>query len=297
MRASARLSRSASIVLLASTLASGCNVNAALEEVLEARHLSSDMVVQFTKAADASNLAVMADTDEASTTFANEARQRTAAVQKDADGLKPLLDALRFTEELRLLDEFRSRFAEYQAIDRRIIDLAVEGTNIKAQRLSFGAAQDAVDALSRSLGALVQPGDSREAWRIRALVAEVVSQAREIQALQAPHIAEADEAAMTRIEQRMSTAEAAARRDLKTLTSFVQPGERPKLLTATADLDRLVEVNRQLIALSRRNTNVRSLALSLNQKRTLVVGCEESLHALQGELAKRGYVSSRQWFR
>ena len=32
-----------------------------------------------------------------------------------------------------------------------ILELAVENTNLKAQRLSFGTSQDAVDALSTSL--------------------------------------------------------------------------------------------------------------------------------------------------
>jgi hypothetical protein len=51
--------------------ATGCgDVNAALEKVSEARQLASDLLVQFTKASDAANRAVMADTDEASVAFA-----------------------------------------------------------------------------------------------------------------------------------------------------------------------------------------------------------------------------------
>ena len=52
-------------------------------------------------------------------------------------------------------------------------------------------------------------------------------------------------------------------------------------------------LNGQIIALSRRNTNVRSLALSLDQKRALTATCEESLRALQDALAKRGFTSAR----
>jgi len=287
-------SRVVSVSSLAAAIAvSACNVNAALEEVLEARHLSSDLQVQFTKAADDSNLAVMADTDEASTTFASDARRRTAAAQKDADALRPLLETLRFSEELKLLDQFRTRFSEYQKIDAGILELAVENTNLKAQRLSFGTSQDAVDALSKSLQDLESTDDSKDSWRVRALTARVVAHAREIQALQAPHIAQPDDGAMSKIEQRMSAAEMAARGDLKTLAEAVPPHLRPKVVAATTELDRLMEVNRQVIGLSRRNTNVRSLALALNQKRAAVAGCEEPLHALQQALAKRAYVGTR----
>ena len=88
--------------------------------------------MQFTKAADASNRAVMADTDEASVRFAREAEQMVDTVQKDADALKPLLQELGYADEARLLEEFGRRFAEYRALDRTILELAVQNTNLKA---------------------------------------------------------------------------------------------------------------------------------------------------------------------
>jgi hypothetical protein len=116
---------------------------------------------------------------------------------------------------------------------------------------------------------------------------------REIQVLQAPHIADADEAVMTRMEKQMATSEMAVRNALETLTPLVPPASRPRLAAASASLDRFMDLNAQIIALSRRNTNVRSLALSLDQKRTATVSCEDSLRALQDALAKRGYTGIR----
>jgi hypothetical protein len=55
-----------------------------------------------------------------------------------------------------------------------------------------------------------------------------------------------------------------------------------------------LDLNAQVIALSRRNTNVRSVMLSLDEKRKITVSCEESLHALQNALAKRGYTGIRE---
>jgi hypothetical protein len=52
-------------------------------------------------------------------------------------------------------------------------------------------------------------------------------------------------------------------------------------------------INAQLVALSRRNSNVRSLALSLGQKRTLAAMCEGSLRALNDRLTKRDFAATR----
>ena len=98
---------------------------------------------------------------------------------------------------------------------------------------------------------------------------------------------------MSRLEKRMSGSEASARAALAELGPLVAPASRPRLTAATTSLDTFITVNAQIIALSRRNTNVRSLALSLDQKRTLIAACEDSLRALRDALAKRSARGTR----
>jgi hypothetical protein len=134
---------------------------------------------------------------------------------------------------------------------------------------------------------------ARDTWRVKALIATALASLREIQVLQAPHIADLDDAVMTRLEKQMATSEAAARSALEALAPLVRPASRPRLAAAKAALDQFMGLNAQIIALSRRNTNVRSLALSLNQKEKLVAACEDSLRALRDALAKHGVTTSR----
>jgi len=115
----------------------------------------------------------MADTDEASVAFAREAEQAKEKVQADIEALKPLLEGLNYSDEGRLLQEFVNRFTEYRELDRRILDLAVENTNLKAQRLSFGAGQEAADSVRDSLRSVV-PLVPADRWRVEALVATAV---------------------------------------------------------------------------------------------------------------------------
>jgi hypothetical protein len=54
-----------------------------------------------------------------------------------------------------------------------------------------------------------------------------------------------------------------------------------------------MSVNAEIVGLSRRNSNVRALILSFDEKRKLIGPCEESLRALRAALDKHGYPAGR----
>ena len=143
------------IVIVALSAAAACgDVNTALERSVEARQASSDLLAQFTKAADAANRAVMANTDERSVAFAREAEAAKEKVLKDVAALEPILRDLRYTDEAQLLQEFGTRFDEYRALDRRILDLAVENTNVRSLALSLDKKRKLIEPCEESLRAL-----------------------------------------------------------------------------------------------------------------------------------------------
>ena len=264
-----------------------------LNQQAEAHRLASHLHVQFTRAADASNRAVMADTDEASRAAAREAEQATGAVAQDTESLRRILDSLGDRDEAQALDTFTARFAQYRALDADILPLAVENTNIKAQRLSFGPAQDAVNAFRHSIETAGRAAPAKKTALVDANVARAAAAVLEIQVIQARHIAESDEAAMTRMESTMTVSEAAARKALETLKSLLPPTAGQQLTAAAAALDQLTTTNAEIVALSRRNSNVRSLALSLGRKRTVTAECDESLQALEDGLASHHFTATR----
>ena len=91
----------------------------------------------------------------------------------------------------------------------------------------------------------------------------------------------------------MASPEGVARGALEALATVVPPGSRPQVAAAVAALNRFMAVNAEIVVLSRRNSNVRSLALSLGQKRMLTAQCEETLRALQEALTKRAFGGTR----
>ena len=279
------------LAMVATGAGGGCQSRGepAFLRLTEARQRAAELRVAFNKAADASNLAVMADTDEASAGYAAEAEQSKQAVQKDTDALTALLADYGHPDEIGLLASFGKHFADYQPLDHTLLGLAVENTNLKAQRLAFGPALDAADAFQTALESLTGSDRARvEALGLRAALA-----VRQVEVLHAPHIAEADDAAMTRIEQKMSDLIAAARDALGGLAGIVAAGSKVQLKAANDALDRFLAVHAQIVSLSRTNINVRSLALALGQMRGLTVQCDSSLSALADALANEGSKATR----
>jgi hypothetical protein len=260
-----------------------------LTRILEAQRTSAELLVQFSIASDASNRSVMADTDEASKTFAVEAEQHKKAIAAGVDALSPMLRELALSEEASLLQQFGAAFARYRQLDGEILALAVENTNLKAQRLSFGAAHEAADAVRAAL----EPTMKSDAQRARALATSAVLALREIEVLQGPHIAAADDAVMSELEQRMTARQNEAQADLKELSGLGGAELTSGAASATAALAHFSELHQQLVALSRRNSNVRSLALTLGQKQTLTAACQASLIALRDRLQQRDWKATR----
>lgn len=277
-------------VLAASACADG---TAMLSQLLEARQLAPQLHLEFTKASDAANRAVMSDTDEGSAAAAEESRRARQTVEKNVARLQPLLQSLGFAEETGYLEEFKKGFDEYRRLDDEILPLAVENSNLKAQRLSFGPAREAADAFRTSLDAAVRSGASKDRCRDEVLATRAQAAVLEIQVLQAPHIAEPEDDVMTHIEEQMRAADRTAEQALEQLKAGLGPAGAPHLAAGAAALDRFQAVNKEIIALSRRNSNVRSLALSLGRKRTLTAYCDDRLQALEQALATHRFTATR----
>jgi rhodanese-related sulfurtransferase len=267
---------------------SGCveELPTVLGRLLDSRRLSAELLVQFARATEAGNRAVMADTAETAASAERDLAAAMSAVDRDTGALASELKELSYETESGLLTEFQKRLVEFRALDGEILQLTALDTNLKAQQLSFGPAKEAADAVRDALAALVAQSP-RDSWQIRALAAEVMASVREIQALQAPHIAEADDVAMTRLEERIDRAQSSARQNLAALTKVSRPESKDSLAAASASVDQFVQVHAEILKLSRQNSNVRALALALGKRRTLAAVCEEHLRAVQEALAKR----------
>src|SRR5262245_20944561 len=282
------------ILVTAATASLSCSSNPGLvlTDQVEARRLGSDIRVQFTMTADAANRAVMADTDETSKAAAEEAMKARQQVERDIPALDQLLKRLAYTADIQALDQFTLQFAEYKKLSDETLNLAVENTNLKAQRLSFTTAQTAVDNFQKALAALLPLARPSDRPRVEALGGRAVAAALSIQVIEARHIAESDDQAMTKMEDQMALADRDARRALADLQPLVPKGASA-LADANTALNQLKVVNDEIVQLSRRNTNVRSLALALGQLHTVRAKCEAALQELSERLAQHEFEATK----
>jgi len=236
--------------------------------------LVADMRGDLFTAAEAEKNAVLADTDQASRDFAQQAR---ASRDKVAAGLKTLQDLADSGPEGGLLRRFEEAFAEYRKADEEVLGLAVQNTNLKALALSFGPASAALDELGQALKPLQDGPNDRQAR----LALRAFSAALRIQALHAPHIMEKTDPRMDALERDMAGADAAVRAALAAL------GREPAAARALAAYEGYWKLTAEILGLSRRNTNVRSFALSLERKTRVLAACDEALRMLEENVRER----------
>jgi hypothetical protein len=274
----------------AASLALACRP-ALFTVVVEARHLTADLRREFVQTVEASNRVVMSAGETAAP--ANDVAQRIAQLHEKVNRLRPMLESAGLTTESGHLDGFVGCLGEYEAVDREVLDLAADSSNVRARRLAAGPGQEAADAFRDRLEEAISGLDPETSPRAALAAANARRALLEIQLLESRHIPEPDDEVMTRIEAAMAASAHDARAALEDLRRLLPAGRRTQLEAAVAAFDRFSAAHAEVIALSRRNSNVRSLALSMGRTRALMLKCDASLAALEAALARHQFTGTR----
>ena len=255
-------------------------LQSAFERSVKKLQLIQTMSRDLLASVEAEKSAVMADTDEASQAFAEQSMQAAHNVEKARRELETLLGDN--SRQAHLFREFSRCWEQLQAIDQEVLSLAVQNTNLKALRLSFVPAAEAMRHMENALNHLMDGvSSSPDAVKIIRLASQAIMTALNLYALQAPHIAESTATRMEEMEVVMKSLDAQVTDALKSLHALVDEPGKSFLNAAWASYKDFQTINAEIVELSRRNSNVRSFALSLGQKRKLTAQCQDGLAALQ----------------
>jgi hypothetical protein len=244
--------------------------------------LVSRMRSALASASEAEKSAVLAVTDQDSQTFAGQSRAATAEVEQARLRLGELLKTGGTQIEKELFNQFSELFAKLQSIDNNLLDLAVKNTNIKAYSLAFGPATSALNEMNAALSHLIalNAGSPKEKQVMLLAYGAEISGLR-LQTLIPPHIAEESDKKMDELEALMSREDKQISKNLDELTALRNLKKKAHLAEAISSYATFSKIKTQILALSHENTNVKSLSISLNQKRKIMLLCQDTLNKLQ----------------
>jgi hypothetical protein len=250
----------------------------------------SALRINMIKSVESEKSAVMAATDEASIAFSEESVRGIEAAEQCLRELSQLIEAYPSETEVKLLREFNECWTGFRSIDQVVLELAVQNSNLKAARLSFGAASEAMDLFENALAKLMR---DQAAGPICGLASNALAAGLKINVLHGPHIASSDDKEMDGIEKTIQENDAVVRRSLNSLQPLISPDRQATFRQAEAAYNEFAAVTAKIIELSQQNTNLKSLELSLNRKRKMTSQCDEILTSLQDAVQSRSLKATR----
>lgn len=254
----------------------------------------SDMRVNLNASVEAEKSAVLAETDAASQAYADRAQRLSDAVEEGRTQLGALIETEKMGREVELFQEFTVCWERFRAIDRELLPMTVLNTNLKAYGLSFDVSQQAIRRLEESIDTLVRSRAADDnACLIDRSAMQILVAAMKIHALQSPHIAESQPEKMDEIEAMMRIQHIQAMELLASLSPMTGEAGKPLVDTVHTAYTDFWRINTEIMNLSRQNSNVQSLALSLGQKRTVTTQCQDVLAALENEIRNKVYKATR----
>jgi methyl-accepting chemotaxis protein len=257
------------------------------------RELCGDMRAQLLSVVRAQKNAVLAGSDEAARSFADLALKTSAEVER----LRQELVARRGIEPAKRqpLDKITHSWEEYQKIQKTLLDLAVQNTNIKALKLCFGSGLDQLNTYATALDAIVrmiekritepkiEPGAAAKLLRAAVLIETIKIEAFRFHLALAAMV-NASAAELVQLEAQVEAEQKVRDGLVSELTKAIDERDQPLLeraLSVRVDYQKVVADIRRL---SKIDSNRRAADMSINQAFASVDDCDKQLTTLLGQL-------------
>jgi len=262
----------------------------------ETQHIKVDLLstmrIYLLKAIEAEKNAVLANTDEASEDFALRARHAAESIENSRKEIESIIHREKLPQEIEMINEFNVCWAQYRKLDETILDLATQNTNLKAQKISARQGAQEMERFEESLNHIIHRNTNGKQCNEAVMLSyESLTASLKIFALHKPHIEEADDQEMDKIEQLIKSYDESARKALGSLHKIIGLNDNENLKNAEIAYERFMNLTGEVLRLSRMNTNIKSAELSLGKKRLLSSQCQEILASLQKTIQAQGNYS------
>ena len=272
---------------------SSTSLDNAYLNLVEKKKVLAQMRIHLLKSIEMEKNAVMALTDEDSEAFARQSRAASALVEEDLKAFDSLSTKQPLHDEKRLIAEFSQCWTEQSKLDQAILESAVQNTNLKAAHLAKESGAKKIRHFEQLLEDILQThNNSADEGRITQVVYRAVTAGLKLYALHSPHIAEADDTTMDQIEIQMKKEEDTVTQALDELARIMGQDEQGAVAGVRSVFSDFLEITAKVLHLSRQNSNIKSLELSLGKKRTIAAQCDALLASLQ-EIAQNKTFKAR----
>lgn len=240
--------------------------------------LLADMNIELLRAIEAEKNAVLGLTVADSKNFAAEALRATQELDQHQQKLEAIPEQENTPQEQELIQAFALCWQQFKALDKQLLGLATQNSNLRAQQLSVTAASQAAQNFESHLGKLIQSPSSTA--NVQSAGQQALIAALKILSLHQPHIQAAQDQQMERLEKQIRAYNSQARHQLKSLAGLIPASARPELTSAERAYAQFMRSTAEILRLSRQNSNLKSVELSLGKKRLLSAQCQQSLASL-----------------
>ncbi|WP_428558484.1 MAG: hypothetical protein ACP59X_11880 [Solidesulfovibrio sp. DCME] len=277
------------LLILGLVACQGDNVRANLAQLHKKQQLIAAVRTGLLVAVDQEKNALLSPSQAEAKQFLDKGREAMAGVKKDMGSLAQLVDETDNPKEAESFKLVAADFEDMATVDDNLRSLAGRNTNLRAAQLSRTEAALAASRLQQVLTPVIDAADchaSQDALRIVTATLSVLS-------LHAQHIDEKTVPGMDTLEAAMNRQNARAQEAFDRLGALSSPEIAAALAPAQAAYADFWRVTREVLTLSRENTNIEAQALAMGKKRLITAKALADLAALQDVVAEKEFTATR----
>ncbi|NTV01666.1 MAG: hypothetical protein HGB04_02640 [Chlorobiaceae bacterium] len=270
------------IAFLASSRIQGGLAGNAGDPAVRRQMLVAEMRTNLARSAEMEKCAVLSDRDEDAGNFADESKSSAAALDRDLGRLRKLIGEHGSSREREQLDKFDSSWKNLKQIDAELLVAAPQNTNVKAIELSGTIGAELLQKLHDDFGkAALKAASPSKRVELEKLAGQAETAVLNIALLQMRHIHAPSPADKRAIESSMNESRKRAEASMKTMEAAAGKKSGTFLNGAATVLGEFMQLNEEIVRLSKIDSNAGSTEISLGKRRLADAECDRELKSLQ----------------
>jgi hypothetical protein len=256
--------------------------------------ISLKLINDLQAAIEAEKNAVLSLNREQSQKFVLQVNQATQSLDRHRQALGKWTQIQSTSTEKQLLTEFDQCWSQFKTLDQQLLAWATQDSNIEAQKWSTQTGRKAWEQFELALNRLKQqdPQNAIKPEKEIAIAQSLIASLK-ILALHKPHIEAFSEQEMNQWEKAMQAQTDLTKKHLNSLSRQLSKAEQADFNAAYQHWESFQAATQKIVKLSRQNSNLKSIELSLGKKSVIATQCKGLLNELKQTYASQRFQATR----